>query len=428
MLDPKYLRNELATTAERLATRGFILDVDRLTKLEEKRKSLQVETEELQASRNAISKSIGQAKSRGEDVAPIMAQVGDLGSQLDSKKQELSALLEELDAIAMSIPNLPDESVPVGSDENDNVEIRRWGTPREFDFPVRDHVDLGEQLKGLDFKSAVKVTGSRFIFMQGQIARMHRALAQFMLDLHTQEHGYTECYVPLLVNEASLKGTGQLPKFGEDLFHTKPATEEGQGLSLIPTAEVPLTNLARDTILDEAELPIKLTAHTPCFRSEAGSYGKDTRGLIRQHQFDKVEMVQLVKPEDSEAALEQLVGHAENVLKKLGLPHRTIVLCTGDMGFGAAKTYDVEVWVPAQNTYREISSCSNVRDFQARRMQARYRSKGDNKPKLIHTLNGSGLAVGRTLVAILENYQNADGSVTVPEALRSYMGGIEKIG
>ncbi|MGG7092753.1 serine--tRNA ligase [Shewanella indica] len=428
MLDPKYLRNELATTAERLATRGFILDVDRLTKLEEKRKSLQVETEELQASRNAISKSIGQAKSRGEDVAPIMAQVGDLGSQLDSKKQELSALLEELDAIAMSIPNLPDESVPVGSDENDNVEIRRWGTPREFDFPVRDHVDLGEQLKGLDFKSAVKVTGSRFIFMQGQIARMHRALAQFMLDLHTQEHGYTECYVPLLVNEASLKGTGQLPKFGEDLFHTKPATEEGQGLSLIPTAEVPLTNLARDTILDEAELPIKLTAHTPCFRSEAGSYGKDTRGLIRQHQFDKVEMVQLVKPQDSEAALEQLVGHAENVLKKLGLPYRTIVLCTGDMGFGAAKTYDVEVWVPAQNTYREISSCSNVRDFQARRMQARYRSKDDNKPKLIHTLNGSGLAVGRTLVAILENYQNADGSVTVPEALRSYMGGIEKIG
>ncbi|WP_226563927.1 serine--tRNA ligase [Shewanella chilikensis] len=428
MLDPKYLRNELATTAERLATRGFILDVDRLTKLEEKRKSLQVETEELQASRNAISKSIGQAKSRGEDVAPIMAQVGDLGSQLDSKKQELSALLEELDAIAMSIPNLPDESAPVGADENDNVEIRRWGTPREFDFPVRDHVDLGELLKGLDFKSAVKVTGSRFIFMQGQIARMHRALAQFMLDLHTQEHGYTECYVPLLVNEASLKGTGQLPKFGEDLFHTKPATEEGQGLSLIPTAEVPLTNLARDTILDEAELPIKLTAHTPCFRSEAGSYGKDTRGLIRQHQFDKVEMVQLVKPEDSEAALEELVGHAENVLKKLGLPHRTIVLCTGDMGFGAAKTYDVEVWVPAQNTYREISSCSNVRDFQARRMQARYRSKDDNKPKLIHTLNGSGLAVGRTLVAILENYQNADGSVTVPEALRSYMGGIEKIG
>ncbi|PST68292.1 serine--tRNA ligase [Shewanella algae] len=428
MLDPKYLRNELATTAERLATRGFILDVDRLTKLEEKRKSLQVETEELQASRNAISKSIGQAKSRGEDVAPIMAQVGDLGSQLDSKKQELSALLEELDAIAMSIPNLPDESAPVGADENDNVEIRRWGTPIEFDFPVKDHVDLGELLKGLDFKSAVKVTGSRFIFMQGQIARMHRALAQFMLDLHTQEHGYTECYVPLLVNEASLKGTGQLPKFGEDLFHTKPATEEGQGLSLIPTAEVPLTNLARDTILDEAELPIKLTAHTPCFRSEAGSYGKDTRGLIRQHQFDKVEMVQLVKPQDSEAALEELVGHAENVLKKLGLPHRTIVLCTGDMGFGAAKTYDVEVWVPAQKTYREISSCSNVRDFQARRMQARYRSKDDNKPKLIHTLNGSGLAVGRTLVAILENYQNADGSVTVPEALRSYMGGIEKIG
>lgn len=428
MLDPKFLRNELAVTAERLATRGFILDVAHLTQLEEKRKSLQVATEELQASRNTISKSIGQAKARGEDVDAIMAQVGDLGAQLDAKKVELAAVLEEVNAIAMSMPNLPDESVPVGADETENVEIRRWGTPRSFDFPVKDHIDLGEGLNGLDFKSAVKITGSRFIVMKGQIARLNRALGQFMLDLHTTEHGYTEAYVPLLVNEASLLGTGQLPKFGEDLFHTKPATEEGQGLSLIPTAEVPLTNLVRDTIVDEDELPIKLTAHTACFRSEAGSYGKDTRGLIRQHQFDKVELVQLVKPEDSMAALEALTGHAETVLQRLGLPYRTVILCTGDMGFGSSKTYDIEVWLPGQNTYREISSCSNMKDFQARRMQARYRVKADNKPALLHTLNGSGLAVGRTLVAILENYQNADGSVTIPEALRPYMGGLTQIG
>ncbi|WP_133181102.1 serine--tRNA ligase [Shewanella decolorationis] len=428
MLDPKFLRNELAVTAERLATRGFILDVAHLTQLEEKRKSLQVATEELQASRNTISKSIGQAKARGEDVDAIMAQVGDLGAQLDAKKVELAAVLEEVNAIAMSMPNLPDESVPVGADETENVEIRRWGTPRSFDFPVKDHIDLGEGLNGLDFKSAVKITGSRFIVMKGQIARLNRALGQFMLDLHTTEHGYTEAYVPLLVNEASLLGTGQLPKFGEDLFHTKPATEEGQGLSLIPTAEVPLTNLVRDSIVDEDELPIKLTAHTACFRSEAGSYGKDTRGLIRQHQFDKVELVQLVKPEDSMAALEALTGHAETVLQRLGLPYRTVILCTGDMGFGSSKTYDIEVWLPGQNTYREISSCSNMKDFQARRMQARYRVKADNKPALLHTLNGSGLAVGRTLVAILENYQNADGSVTIPEALRPYMGGLTQIG
>ncbi|GIU25198.1 serine--tRNA ligase [Shewanella sp. MBTL60-007] len=428
MLDPKFLRSELEVTAERLATRGFILDVERLSKLEETRKSLQVATEELQASRNAISKSIGQAKAKGEDVAPIMAQVGSLGAELDEKKAELAALLEELNAIAMSVPNLPDESVPAGADESENVEVRRWGTPKEFDFEVKDHVELGENVDGLDFKNAVKITGSRFIVMKGQIARMHRALAQFMLDLHTTEHGYTEAYVPLLVNEDSLLGTGQLPKFGEDLFHTKPATEEGQGLSLIPTAEVPLTNLVRDSIVDEEELPIKLTAHTPCFRSEAGSYGRDTRGLIRQHQFDKVEMVQLVKPEDSMQALEELTGHAETVLQKLGLPYRTVVLCTGDMGFGSAKTFDIEVWLPAQNTYREISSCSNMQDFQARRMQARYKGKADKKPSLLHTLNGSGLAVGRTLVAVIENYQNADGSITVPEALRSYMGGLEKIG
>lgn len=426
MLDPKFLRNELEATAERLANRGFILDVDHLTKLEEKRKSLQVSTEELQAQRNAISKSIGQAKARGEDIAPIMAQVGDLGSQLEQQKQELAVLLEELNGIAMSIPNLPDESVPNGADENDNVEVRRWGTPREFDFEVKDHVDLGESVQGLDFKNAVKITGSRFIVMKGQIARMHRALAQFMLDLHTTEHGYTEAYVPLLVNEASLMGTGQLPKFGEDLFNTKPATEEGQGLSLIPTAEVPLTNLARDTIYEGNELPLKLTAHTACFRSEAGSYGRDTRGLIRQHQFDKVELVQLVKPETSMQALEELTACAEKVLQKLELPYRTVVLCTGDMGFGSSKTYDIEVWLPAQNTYREISSCSNMKDFQARRMQARFRND-QGKPELLHTLNGSGLAVGRTLVAVLENYQNADGSITVPEALRPYMGGLAVI-
>ncbi|QDF67078.1 serine--tRNA ligase [Shewanella sp. SNU WT4] len=428
MLDPKFLRNELETTAERLANRGFILDVAHLNALEEKRKSLQVDTEELQAKRNAISKSIGQAKARGEDVAPIMAQVGDLGAQLDASKIELASLLEELNGIALSMPNLPDESVPQGKDENDNVEVRRWGEPTQLGFTPKDHVDLGEGLAGLDFKNAVKITGSRFIVMKGQVARMHRALAQFMLDLHTTEHGYTEAYVPYLVNADSLMGTGQLPKFGEDLFHTKPATEEGQGLSLIPTAEVPLTNLVRDTIVDEAELPIKMTAHTPCFRSEAGSYGKDTRGLIRQHQFDKVEMVQLVKPEDSAQALEELTGHAEKVLQKLGLPYRVMVLCTGDMGFGSSKTYDIEVWLPAQDTYREISSCSNMKDFQTRRMQARFRSKEDNKPALLHSLNGSGLAVGRTLVAVLENYQNEDGTVTVPEALRPYMGGLEKLG
>ncbi|MGI2111637.1 serine--tRNA ligase [Shewanella frigidimarina] len=428
MLDPKFLRNELEITAERLATRGFILDVDNLTKLEEKRKSLQVATEDLQASRNAISKSIGQAKARGEDTSSIMAQVGDLGAQLDAKKAELAELLQQINSIAMSMPNLPDESAPVGADENDNVEVRRWGTPKVFDFEVKDHLDLGEALGGLDFKSAVKITGSRFIIMRGQIARLNRALGQFMLDLHTTEHGYTETYVPLLVNEESLLGTGQLPKFGEDLFHTKPATEEGQGLSLIPTAEVPLTNYVRDMIVDETELPIKMTALTSCFRSEAGSYGRDTRGLIRQHQFDKVELVQIAHPDHSMQALEDITSHAEKVLQLLNLPYRTMVLCTGDMGFGSSKTFDIEVWLPAQNTYREISSCSNMKDFQARRMQARYRSKADNKPALLHTLNGSGLAVGRTLVAVIENYQNQDGTITVPEVLRPYMGGLSLIG
>ncbi len=423
MLDPKYLRQDIEIAAQKLASRGFELDVDTINQLEEKRKSLQILTQDLQNERNVRSKSIGKAKAAGEDIAPLLAEVGKLGDELDSAKAELSALLEQIADIAKRIPNLPDDSVPAGKDEDDNIEISKWGTPPEFGFEVKDHVDIAEGLnKGLDFETATKLTGSRFVVMRGQIARLHRALAQFMLDLHTGEHGYQEMYVPYLVNADSLMGTGQLPKFGEDLFHTKPATEEGQGLSLIPTSEVPLTNIARDEILSADELPLKMTAHTPCFRSEAGSYGRDTRGLIRQHQFDKVEMVQLVKPEDSFNALEEMTGHAEKVLQLLGLPYRKVLLCTGDMGFGACKTYDLEVWLPAQNTYREISSCSNMLDFQARRMQARYRNPETNKPELLHTLNGSGLAVGRTLVAVLENYQQADGSVTVPEALRKYTG------
>ncbi len=428
MLDSKYLRQECDYAAELLQRRGYTLDVDTLKSLEAQRRDLQVKTEQLQSERNSRSKAIGLAKRNGEDIEPLMAEVGSLGEQLDAAKLQLAELLAAINDIAMGIPNLPDESVPVGADENDNVEVRRWGTVPTFSFEVKDHVDLGAQHQGMEFDSAVKLTGSRFVVMKGQIARLHRALAQFMLDLHTSEHGYTEAYVPYLVNADSLRGTGQLPKFGEDLFHTQPATEEGQGLSLIPTAEVPLTNLARDSIIDEAELPVKLTAHTPCFRSEAGSYGRDIRGLIRQHQFDKVELVQLVKPEDSMDALEQLTGHAETVLQKLGLPYRVMALCTGDMGFGAAKTYDLEVWIPSQNAYREISSCSNMVDFQARRMQARLRRKGEKKPELLHTLNGSGLAVGRTLVALLENYQQADGSVLIPEILRPYMGGLTQIG
>lgn len=429
MLDAKFLRTELTETANRLAQRGFALDVARLTALEEQRRTLQVDTQELQNLRNTKSKAIGQAKSRGEDIAPLLAEVDGLGAQLDAAKQQLDAVLSEVEQIALTIPNLPDASVPAGKDETQNVEVRRFGQPREFEFTIQDHVALGEALdKGLDFESAVKVAGSRFVVMRGQVARLHRALTQFMLDLHTNEHGYTELYVPYLVNHASLFGTGQLPKFGGDLFHTQPATEEGQGMALIPTAEVPVTNLARDTIFDASELPVKYTAHTPCFRSEAGSYGRDTRGLIRQHQFDKVELVQLVQPEHSMQALEELTGHAEKVLQLLGLPYRVMLLCTGDMGFGSSKTYDLEVWLPAQNTYREISSCSNMGDFQARRMQARYRSTEMKKPELIHTLNGSALAVGRTLVAILENYQQADGSVVVPEVLRPYMGGLQQLG
>ncbi|MCQ8850210.1 serine--tRNA ligase [Alteromonas stellipolaris] len=428
MLDPKCLRGDIEETAKRLAARGYNLDVATFNSLEEKRKTLQSKTQDLQNERNVRSKSIGKAKSQGEDIAPLLAEVGKLGDDLDAAKAELTVLLDEITAFTQGIPNLPHESVPEGKDEDDNVEISRWGEPRAFDFVVKDHVDIGEGLNNsLDFATATKLTGSRFVVMRREMARLNRAIAQFMLDVHTSEHGYDEMYVPFLVNADSLYGTGQLPKFGEDLFHTQPATEEGQGLSLIPTAEVPLTNIARDEILDEKSLPIKMTAHTPCFRSEAGSYGRDTRGLIRQHQFDKVELVQLVKPEDSFDALEELTQHAETILQKLELPYRKVLLCTGDMGFGACKTYDLEVWLPAQNTYREISSCSNMVDFQARRMQARFRNPETNKPELLHTLNGSGLAVGRTLVAILENYQQADGSVTVPKALVPYMNGVEVI-
>ena len=434
MIDPNLLRNNLAEVAEKLKIkRGFTLDVANITQLEEQRKALQVKTETLQAERNARSKAIGAAKARGEDIAPLLAEVDHMAAELEQGKVELDKVQNALNDIALNIPNIPADEVPLGKDDTENLEVSRWGEPRKFDFEVKDHVALGENLQGLDFASAVKLTGSRFVVMKGQIAKLHRAIAQFMLDLHTEQHGYTEAYVPYLVNHDTLYGTGQLPKFSEDLFHTKPL--EGQDpnevqrtYALIPTAEVPVTNLVRGDILEAENLPLKMTAHTPCFRSEAGSYGRDTRGLIRMHQFDKVELVQIVEPEKSMDALEELTGHAEKVLQLLGLPYRKVLLCTGDMGFGSCKTYDLEVWVPAQNTYREISSCSNMWDFQARRMQARCRSKGDKKPRLVHTLNGSGLAVGRTLVAVLENYQNADGSITVPEVLRPYMGGLEVIG
>ncbi|CAH1540124.1 serine--tRNA ligase [Vibrio rotiferianus] len=435
MLDSKLLRTELDETAAKLARRGFKLDVDTIRKLEEQRKSIQVEVENLQSTRNSISKQIGQKMAAGdkEGAEEIKKQIGTLGSDLDAKKVELEQVMAQLDEFTLSVPNIPADEVPDGKDENDNVEISRWGEPKTYDFELKDHVDLGEMGDGLDFASAVKITGARFIVMKGQFARLHRAIAQFMLDLHTEEHGYTEMYVPYLVNSDSLFGTGQLPKFGKDLFHTEPLVEkvndeEPRKLSLIPTAEVPVTNLVRDTISDEADLPLKMTAHTPCFRSEAGSYGRDTRGLIRMHQFDKVELVQITKPEDSMNALEELTGHAEKVLQLLELPYRKVVLCTGDMGFGARKTYDLEVWVPAQETYREISSCSNMWDFQARRMQARFRRKGEKKPELVHTLNGSGLAVGRTMVAILENNQEADGRIAIPTVLQKYMAGATHIG
>jgi len=426
MLDSKLLRTQPQDMAERLAVRGFVLDVAGLEALETQRKAVQTRTEQLQAERNSRSKSIGQAKARGEDIAPLLAQVDQLGGELEAGKHELEGIQADLDAIALNIPNLPDASVPQGADEDENVEVRSWGTPRVFDFPVQDHVLLGENIKGLDFEAASKLSGARFAVMRGGIARLHRALAQFMLDLHTAEHGYQETYTPYLVQASALQGTGQLPKFSEDLFRIE--REDQAPLYLIPTAEVSLTNTVAGEILDVAQLPIKMVAHSPCFRSEAGASGRDTRGMIRQHQFDKVELVQIVDPETSTAALEELTGHAEKVLQALQLPYRVMALCTGDMGFSASKTYDLEVWVPSQDKYREISSCSNCTDFQARRMQTRFRNPETGKTELVHTLNGSGLAVGRTLVAVLENNQQADGSITVPEVLRPYMAGLEVIG
>ncbi|MDP8101712.1 serine--tRNA ligase [Phocoenobacter atlanticus] len=434
MIDQNLLRNQLDEVAQALKTkRNFDLDVGLVASLEEQRKALQIKTETLQAERNARSKNIGMAKAKGEDITALLAEVDSMGSELDNAKAELEKVQAQINDILLSVPNLPAEEVPLGKDENDNLEISRWGEPRVFDFDVKDHVTLGEDLFGLDFSAGAKLTGSRFVVMKGQIAKLHRAITQFMLDLHTEQHNYLETYVPYLVNHDTLYGTGQLPKFGEDLFHTRPLegqdpNEVQKSYALIPTAEVPVTNLVRGEIVEGETLPLRMTAHTPCFRAEAGSYGRDTRGLIRMHQFDKVELVQIVEPEKSMDALEELTGHAEKVLQLLGLPYRKVLLCTGDMGFGSAKTYDLEVWLPAQNTYREISSCSNMWDFQARRMQARFRMKGEKKPRLVHTLNGSGLAVGRTLVAILENYQNQDGSITVPEVLRPYMGGVEVIG
>ncbi|MCT8574300.1 serine--tRNA ligase [Glaesserella parasuis] len=433
MIDQNLLRTNLEEVAQILKLkRNFNLDVTRVTSLEEQRKALQVKAENLQAERNARSKNIGAAKARGEDISALLAEVDTMGNELDAAKVELDKVQAEIRELLLNIPNLPADEVPVGKDDSENLEVSRWGTPRQFDFEIKDHVTLGEGLGGLDFPAGVKLTGSRFVVMKSGIARLHRALSQFMLDLHTEQHGYVETYVPYLVNHDTLYGTGQLPKFGEDLFHTQPLKGQDPNAvqkpyALIPTAEVPVTNLVRDEILDEESLPLKLTAHTPCFRSEAGSYGRDTRGLIRMHQFDKVEMVQIVAPEKSMEALEELTGHAEKVLQLLNLPYRKMLLCSGDMGFGSSKTYDLEVWLPAQNTYREISSCSNMWDFQARRMQARCKAKGDKKTRLVHTLNGSGLAVGRTLVAVLENYQNADGSITVPEVLKPYMGGVEVI-
>ena len=426
MLDSKLLRSNLQDVADRLASRGFKLDVARIDALEAKRKEVQTLTEKLQAERNAISKSIGQAKARGEDIAPLMASVETMGSDLASGKVELDAIQTELDSILLSLPNLPDASVPVGADEDDNVEIRRWGTPTAFDFEIKDHVALGEQYGWLDFETAAKLSGARFALLRGPIARLHRALAQFMINLHTGEHGYEEAYTPYLVQAPALQGTGQLPKFEEELF--KISREGEADFYLIPTAEVTLTNIVAGEIVEHKALPIKFVAHTPCFRSEAGASGRDTRGMIRQHQFDKVEMVQIVEPSTSMDALEGLVANAEKVLQLLELPYRTLALCTGDMGFSAVKTYDLEVWIPSQDKYREISSCSNCGDFQARRMQARFRNPETGKPELVHTLNGSGLAVGRTLVAVLENYQQADGSIRVPEVLKPYMGGIEVIG
>lgn len=450
MLDPKLLRSELEETARQLSRRGVMLDMQKITRLESQRKALQVLTQTLQSERNSSAKAIGRAKATGEDAAPLLAAIADLGDRLKTAETQLEQVQNEFTALLLNIPNIPHASVPDGKDENANVEIRRWGEPRRMDFIPKDHVDLGAGNGLLDFETAAKITGARFAVMYGPLARLHRALIQFMLDLHTGQHGYTETYVPYLVNADSLRGTGQLPKFEEDLFAvkggqilsssdqeqidevlTQPGALAARGGShkmyLIPTAEVPVTNLVRDVIVEAAAMPLKYVCHTPCFRSEAGSYGKDTRGMIRQHQFEKVELVQIVRPEDSYAAHEALTSHAEAVLQKLGLPYRVMALCSGDMGFASAKTYDLEVWLPGQGKYREISSCSNFEDFQARRLQARWRNPATNKPELVHTLNGSGLAVGRTLVAIMENYQDAHGNIQIPDALQPYMGGVNII-
>jgi seryl-tRNA synthetase len=423
MLDPRLLRTELEATAAQLARRGVELDQEKIAELESRRKELQVAAQELQNERNSRSKSIGKAKAAGEDIQPLLAQVADLGDKLKAVEGKLGDVQEELQAIVLGIPNIPAADVPEGMDEEDNREERRWGEPPRFDFEPKDHVDLGAGLGMMDFETAAKITGSRFTVMSGPLARLQRALTQFMLNTHTKEHGYTETYVPFMVNADSLQGTGQLPKFEEDLFKLHADAD----YYLIPTAEVPVTNIVRDTIIEADYMPRKYVAHTPCFRSEAGSYGKDTRGMIRQHQFEKVELVQVVRPEESEQALEQLTNHAEVILQKLELPYRVVTLCTGDLGFSARKTYDLEVWLPAQNTYREISSCSNFGDFQARRLQARWRNPESGKPELVHTLNGSGLAVGRTLVALMENYQQQDGSIRIPKVLQHYMGGVEVI-
>ena len=423
MLDSKLLRNNPELVAAALSKRGVVLDVARINALEDSRKAIQIKTEALQQDRNTRSKAIGKAKQAGEDVAPLMQAVEQLKQELSDAEVQLANVQKEWDEFVNAIPNTPADEVPEGKSDEDNVEVRRWGMPRSFHFPVKDHVDLGADLGGLDFEVGTKITGTRFAVLRGGVARLHRALAQFMVDMHSNHHGYEEVNVPFVVNRDSLFGTGQLPKFEEDLFKLTDDRE----FYLIPTAEVPVTNIYRNEIVDDAQLPIKLVCHSPCFRSEAGSYGRDTRGMIRQHQFEKVELVQFVRPEESDAALESLVGHAEIILQKLGLPHRTVILCGGDIGFSAAKTYDIEVWVPSQNKYREISSCSNVRDFQARRMMARYRNPETGKPELLHTLNGSGLAIGRTLVAVLENYQRDDGSVEIPEVLQPYMGGVKEL-
>ncbi|KAF1690460.1 serine--tRNA ligase [Pseudoxanthomonas jiangsuensis] len=424
MLDPSLLRNQTAALAERLAARGFVLDTAALEALESERKAIQARTQELQNLRNTRSKAIGQAKAKGEDVSALMAEVAGFGDELKASEARLEEIRGRIEAIALGLPNLPAEDVPPGADENDNVEQHRWGTPRSFDFEVRDHVELGARHGWLDGDTAAKLSGARFTVLRGQLARLHRALAQFMLDLHSGEHGYEETNVPLIVNADSLRGTGQLPKFEEDLF----ATALGEHTRyLIPTSEVPLTNIVRDEIVEAERLPLRMTAHSLCFRSEAGSGGRDTRGMIRQHQFEKVELVSIVRPEDSDAEHQRMTRAAETVLERLGLPYRKVLLCTGDMGFSARRTYDLEVWLPSQGTYREISSCSTCGDFQARRMQARWRNPATGKPELVHTLNGSGVAVGRALIAVMENYQQADGSIEVPEALRPYMGGVERI-